>query len=63
MLKSARYQDKMRMLGGHLANTFTVGVWEQTCLIKMATLVAPLAIMPDLATKSGFEPVMFLSLP
>ena len=53
----------MRVLRGHLADVLTVRVWEWTCLIEMATLVAPLAIMPDLPAESGFEPVSFLSLP
>ena len=63
MLKSARYQNKVRVFGGHLADAFAVCVWEQTCLIEMAMLVAPSAIMPDLLAESGFEPVTFLSLP
>ena len=44
----------MHMLGGHLADALTVRVWEWTCLIEMATLVAPLAIMLDLLAESGF---------
>ena len=51
------------MLGGHLADAFAVHVWELTCLIEMATLVAPSAIMPDLPAESGLKPVSLLSLP
>ena len=51
------------MLGGHLADAFAVRVWELTCLIEMATLVAPSAIMPDLPAESGLKPVSLLSLP
>ena len=50
------------MFGGHLADAFAVRVWERTCLIEMAMLVAPSAIIPDLPTESGFEPVTLLSL-
>ena len=51
------------MLGGHLADALAVRVWEGTCLVEMAMLVAPSAIMPDLLTEGGFEPITFLSLP
>ena len=53
----------MHMLGGHLTDALTVRVWEQTCLIKMAMLVASSAVMPDLSVESSFKSVLFLSLP
>ena len=63
MLESACYWNKLRVFGGHLADVLAIRVWEWTCLIKMATLVAPSAIMPDLLTESGFESISLLSLP
>ena len=42
------------MLGGHLADALAVRVWEGACLIEMATLVAPSAVMPDLPAERGF---------
>ena len=62
MLEPACYQNKVCVLRGHLADVLAIGMWEWTCLIKVAMLVAPPAIMPDLAAESGFEPVSFLSL-
>ena len=62
VFESACYQNKMRMLGGHLTDALAVRMWEWTCLIEMATLVAPSAIMPDLPAESGFQSVSFLSL-
>ena len=53
----------MRMLGGHFTDMFAVCVWERTCLIEMAMLVAPSAIMPDLPAESGFQSISLLSLP
>ena len=52
----------MHMFGGHFANALAVGMREWTCLIEMAMLVAPPAVVPDLVAKSGFKPIMFLSL-
>ena len=53
-LESACYWNKVRMLGGHLADALAVRVWEWTCLIEMATLVAPSAVVLDLPAESGF---------
>ena len=55
--------NKVCVFGGHLADVLTVHMWEWTCLVEMATLVAPLAIMPDLPAESGFKPISILSLP